>query len=204
MLPSLTELTATQPEPVAAVTGNKRQQAVLLFILILFIGVVAALSYLVGRISEHPESALASGGEQVIVVDRANSLEGKAHPVLPPPPPTQIVNQPASQIVTAKPLTLLSSGLQQPRPVQAEPATAKAEPAGVKAGQTYFQVAAVDRGMAEVSKEYLIRKGLPGLVGDSPSPGVHRVLVGPLAENDVNRVRRVLEEAGFRPFLKNY
>ena len=59
--------------------------------------------------------------------------------------------------------------------------------------------------MADVSREYLMRKGLPVKLENSGLPGAIRVLVGPLKDDEeLNRYKTMLEEAGFRPFLKKY
>jgi hypothetical protein len=72
-------------------------------------------------------------------------------------------------------------------------------------GNTFWQVAATDRGMAEVTCEVLTRKGLPTLLSDGPSAGIFRVLVGPIKTTDeTNRYKAVLDEAQFHPFIKKY
>jgi hypothetical protein len=70
--------------------------------------------------------------------------------------------------------------------------------------ETYFQVAAVDRGMAEVSVEFLKGKGLPAKFVPSPNPSAFRVLVGPLGAEDQALIRSQLNSLGFTPFIQRY
>lgn len=75
--------------------------------------------------------------------------------------------------------------------------------ASAESGQMFFQVAAVDKGMAEVSAQYLVQKGFSARVTPGPTSSVFRVLVGPLAgESQAQAMKGSLEELGFRPFLK--
>ncbi len=71
------------------------------------------------------------------------------------------------------------------------------------AGNTFWQVAATELGMAHVTCELLTRKELPAILGDSPSPSIYRVLVGPVrTPAESARYKATLDEAGFHPFLK--
>jgi cell division septation protein DedD len=213
MMPSLTELTGPQhqtaPGDSRATLGN-RQLAAVLFMGLLLVSLIASLSYLVGRLSGPADAVKAQTQarkgmqEQVIVVD---PIVGNQHakpsppsPIKVPPPQPVTVSppspkpQPAPPVAAAKPAT----------PPIPHPAFASATPPGL-AGSSFFQVAAVDRGMAEVSVEFLRKKDLPALLGDIASPGVYRVLVGPLNTiEETNRVKASLENAGFHPFLRKY
>jgi hypothetical protein len=93
-----------------------------------------------------------------------------------------------------------------PPPVRKTPPVAVVPPAAPitppAAASSYLQVAALDRGMADVSVEYLKQKGFEVRLGDGPTPGVFRVLVGPVEEKQIAATKEALEKLGFRPFLK--
>lgn len=71
-------------------------------------------------------------------------------------------------------------------------------------GQQYLQVAAVNRGVAEVFVEVLARKGFPGRMAEGPDERTFRVLVGPLAKAEIPETRSALDRAGFPAFVRTY
>jgi len=229
MTPTLTRLnnreTDSEADVLNSFASRHRQTAALVFIAVALIAAVAALAYVAGRMSAGTAAA-GKGSEQFIVVDAPNGAPSAPHaaasaprvmpaparpPALPVSPATSpAVNPPVRPVAPAAPLThppVQSPGTARPA-AQGEPAaTAKAPlspapPASWPQGD-YFQVAAVERGMAEVSAEYLRKRGLPALVGDMASPGVYRVLVGPMRDaQQTGEIRTTLEKLGFRPFLR--
>ncbi len=73
------------------------------------------------------------------------------------------------------------------------------------AGQLFLQVAAADRGVAEVFAEYLTRKSFPCQIATGPDERSYRVLVGPIKGRKQRGVLRSgLETSGFNPFLRQY
>ncbi|HUQ92934.1 MAG TPA: hypothetical protein VM120_14735 [Bryobacteraceae bacterium] len=80
-----------------------------------------------------------------------------------------------------------------------------AESGDPRPGQTFWQVGVVDRGMANVSVDHLIRLGFRARLAPAPSANLHRVLVGPLmGRADLEKSKRGLDAAGFQSFLKKY
>ena len=157
---------------------NNRQLAIVGFIVVLAMALVAGLAYLVGRIAS-------SEPGRVVMVDSAQSL-----------PPV-----PASQ----KPPPI-------PRPVPAEVAAVKAAspvpqshiPAGDVRGLAFWQVGALDKGMASVSEKYLQESELPVRLEAIPGSNQMRVLVGPAAGTELEALKKKLDGLGFQPFLKQY
>ncbi|MBI3471687.1 MAG: SPOR domain-containing protein [Candidatus Solibacter usitatus] len=94
-----------------------------------------------------------------------------------------------------------------PPPLPAPPTEAPA-PASrgsrLIAGQTYLQLAAVDRGIAEVFVEFLSREGFPAVVGPGPDETLYRVLVGPLKESQISVTQAQLKAAGYGSFVRKY
>ena len=227
MTPSFTQPTPAADKPVEFAVGQ-RQLAAIGFVCFVILGLVATMAYLAGRVAgpaaapvakieaKAPVAVPASAPvpnrnnnsskkpavEQVIMVD--STTQGAKAPVLSVPAPvvtasvTPATTAPAVIAAAAAPVTPAPAGL---------PAVAPPKPTSVDRlkGNTYLQVAAIDRGMAEVTYEMLTRKGLPVLIGDSPSEGIFRVLVGPIRDMaDVPKHQAALNEAGFQPFIKKY
>ena len=70
-------------------------------------------------------------------------------------------------------------------------------------GDTYLQVAAVDRGMAEVLVEVLRRKGFQAEVALGATEDIFRVVVGPAKDDaDLAHAKSDLQAAGFTSFVK--
>jgi hypothetical protein len=70
-------------------------------------------------------------------------------------------------------------------------------------GGAYLQIAAVDRGMAEVLVEVLRRKGFQAEVASGATEDIFRVVVGPAKDAaDLARIREDLQAAGFTSFAR--
>jgi cell division septation protein DedD len=103
----------------------------------------------------------------------------------PAAPPSQAIPTPATQA-------------QSPAPVAAAPPSAKRIP-----GDTYLQIAAVDRGMAEVLVEVLRRKGFQAEVANGATEDIFRVMVGPAKDAAaLARTKADLQAAGFTSFAR--
>ena len=202
----------TVPEKsVGEFSVGQRQLAALGFVVFLLLGFVATMSYLAGRVARNPQlpaQVVASAATPV----RPRSAAPLPVPVVVKPAVEQLILVETASVpvvpapvITAKPSALETLPAPAPAPVKASAAQLTPVPTELLKGNTYWQVAAIDRGMAEVSCEFLIRKGLPALLGDSPSPGIVRVLVGPIhTQDETARHKVVLEESGFHPFIKKY
>jgi hypothetical protein len=172
---------------------GQRQLAAIGFLVCLVLGCVATVAYLAGRVTS-PAAATRAGAPEP--QPRAAVLPATAKPA---------ASSHVEQLIVVEPVA-------QPLPATAVLPAEKAKVPELKpvaeallAGNTFWQVAATDRGMAEVTCEVLTRKGLPALLSDGPSPGIFRVLVGPIKTTDeTNRYKAVLDEAQFHPFIKKY
>jgi hypothetical protein len=148
------------------------------FVILVLLTGVATAAYLMGRMAASDSATKPEkGAEQFIVVD---------------PPPVKTAPTAKTSLPVPSPALAPSA---QPRP---NPDTQAAVPSPT----AYLQVAALDRGMADVSVEYLKQRGFEARLGDGPTPGVFRVLVGPLEEPRIASTREALEKLGFRPFVK--
>ncbi len=186
-----TATVAIAPEESRLVLGN-RQIAAALFLVLALVTVIAALSYIAGRATPAAASGAASSvagarqtPEQVIVVDAKSAA---------------IPQQPASP--AAVPPTVAPSTPAAPAAPVSLPAGPDAAPAP---GTVFFQVASVDKGMADVSVQYLLEKGFSARRAPGASAAVYRVLVGPLeAGTAMGLTEAKLKELGFSPFPKKY
>jgi cell division septation protein DedD len=91
------------------------------------------------------------------------------------------------------------------KPVRQEPTPAASFPRPRRSmqGGTYLQMAAVDRGVAEVFGEVLRRKGFQVVIANGPTEGIFRVLVGPVKDaSSLARVKADLQAVGFTSFAR--
>jgi len=170
--------------------GNRQLMSVF-FIVVILLGVFFAMGYIVGRNSSPvtaPEVATRRTESKPLVETAAPAREDTA----PVSAPKETASQqgPATQPAAA------------PEPVTA-PAPAKAPSRTTTSGQpesgkTYLQLSAIDHDKAEIMVELLRKKSFPAMAAEVPEkPGVFRVLVGPVAPADINKVRADLQRADF-------
>lgn len=183
------------------ILGN-RQLLSVFFIVVILLGVFFTMGYIVGRNSS-PLSAADAGrrGDKPIVVDPTNQPTPRA--VIPPAGETPAAPEPARENpappVVEKP---------RPEPAKSEPPkaapkaheTASPVPDQPQAGQTYLQIAAMQRAEAELFVDVLGKKGFHALYVEKPDqPGTFRVLVGPLKDAaTIVQARSDLQKAGFQ------
>jgi hypothetical protein len=193
---------ASPPSSGQMTLGN-RQVAAVSFVILTMLALVASVAYLAGRMvtpvittateAKAPESR---APEQVYVVNSAQTV-------------TPAALSTAAPAVTAAPATAAPMAI---RPTPAASPAASSIPAPASSAPVvsalsfrpvYWQVASVDRGMAEVSVEYLKKKGLPAVMAAGASPSVFRVLVGPADNSEAAaRLKEELTQLGFTPFPK--
>jgi hypothetical protein len=107
--------------------------------------------------------------------------------------PSQATPQPATQ---AQSLDTSRAG-REPAPVAAVSRSDHTP------GDTYLQIAAVDRGMAGVLVEVLSRKGFQAEVASGPTEDIFRVIVGPAKDAaTLVRIKADLQDAGFTSFAR--
>jgi len=169
--------------------GNRQLMSVF-FIVVILLGVFFAMGYIVGRNSSPvtaPETAMRRPETKSAPVDASPVRETPREAPAPADAPKETVSQqPAAAPPEAK-----------PEPPAAPPARVSAggqpEP-----GRTYLQLSAIDRDKAEIMVELLRKKSFPAIAAEIPEkPGVFRVLVGPIPDAAINKVRSDLQNASF-------
>jgi cell division septation protein DedD len=114
----------------------------------------------------------------------------------PTPTPTETAPQ---QPEAAKP----EPRREEPARAQAESPAPKREAADKRAGEDrpsgiYLQLAATTEREADIEVDVLRKKGFHALAAEIPEkPGTFRVLVGPVSEGGVNKMKTDLQNAGF-------
>jgi len=180
--------------------GNRQLMSVF-FIVVILLGVFFAMGYIVGRNSSpvtSPEVASRRPETKPVTTDAPASTRDTARETTretPPATPAETPKETASQQGPA------TAPAPPPEPVAAVPAkvasraTSSSQP---ESGKTYLQLSAIDHDKAEIMVELLRKKSFSAIAAEIPEkPGVFRVLVGPVAEADVNKIRADLQNASF-------
>jgi hypothetical protein len=169
--------------------GNRQLMSVF-FIVVILLGVFFAMGYIVGRNSS-PVTAteVARRPESKPLVETPAPAREDAAPVSAP-------KETASQQGPATQPAAPAQPAAAPVPAKASSrATTSGQP---ESGKTYLQLSAVDHDAAEIMVELLRKKNFSAMAAEVPDkPGVFRVLVGPLSETDVNKIRADLQNASF-------
>lgn len=191
------------------ILGNKQLLSVF-FIVVILLGVFFTMGYIVGRNSS-PLSADSRKPEKPLVVDSANrpNPAGGSTAVAPEtpvsPPPQEPVKETASIPTPANDTPAATSQKEEPRkaePPKAASRSAAPTPDAPASGETYLQVAAVQKAEAELFVDVLAKKGFHALYAQVPDkPQTYRVLVGPLKDQaSIATARTDLQKAGFKGF----
>ncbi len=188
-------------KPAVQFALGERQVAALGFLAFLLLGSLTAAAYVAGRAgtASPPVSAATSASALPAPQRRVPEKAPAATPVkvaeqvskeTPPSVEKLIVVEPAiTPLPAIKPLI---------RPITV---VASAE----LGGQSFWQVAALDRKMAEDAHAGLAQQNLPVMIAEGPSPEMFRVLVGPLNGPDhTAKIKTALESGEFQPFYKRY
>jgi hypothetical protein len=204
-------------KPAVELSMGQRQIAALGFVAFLLLAFVATIAYLAGRV------ASPSKDDAVVASKRPLPSSAPSTQVLPPAPNQAAArgSSPVEQLILVEPAAasrpslepasvMAARAAEPPKELFAPPPKPKTPelkpvPADLLSGNSFWQVAATELGMSEVSCEFLTRKGLPALIADGPSAGIFRVLVGPIKNpGESQKFKAALDEAGFHPFLKKY
>lgn len=195
------------------VLGNK-QLFSLLFVVFVLLGVFFAMGYVMGR-STVPADVSASTGH---TAHTATDTTASQPITVPTKPPAMGGEQPAAEKPepepTSAPATKESPAQGAAAPVASKPAARAAqeqEPAEKSRvvepalGQTFLQVAAINRRPeAEILVDVLRKKGFQAAIEIAPG-NVFRVLVGPAKDKEeAADLRSRLEAAGFKPWVRHY
>ncbi len=194
------------------ILGNRQMMSVF-FIVVLLFGVIFAIGYILGR-NSGPATEVATTAHKsekaVVVPSPAQSGSPAASADAPAPePPKQEEKkaEPEKKAEALKPeppkAEVKKAEAPKPEPKKEakveKPAKAAAPAAtGQPAPGTYLQLAATKREEAELEVDVLRKKGFKAMAAQHPeNPILFRVLVGPLAKNDINKMKTDLKNAGF-------
>jgi cell division septation protein DedD len=170
--------------------GNRQLMSVF-FIVVILLGVFFAMGYIVGRNSS-PVTAPETASRR--------PEPAKPAPVDASPARETLREAPASTEApkeTAPQQAPTAAPPAKPEPPAPAPArvSAAAQP---ESGKTYLQLSAIDHDKAEIMVEMLHKKSFPAIAAEIPEkPGVFRVLVGPISDADINKLRSDLQNASF-------
>jgi len=172
------------------ILGNRQLMSVF-FIVVILLGVFFAMGYIVGR-----NSSPVTGPDVA-----TRRPESKPLVETPPPQPREdpapeAPKGTASQQGPAVPAT--PARPEAPTPGAVKQSARVDKSAQPESGKTYLQLSAIDHDAAEIMVELLRKKSFPAITAEVPErPGVFRVLVGPVAEADVAKIRTDLQNASF-------
>jgi cell division septation protein DedD len=151
-------------------------------------GVLLCTAYL-GRRATSSAPRAKTSALSVPVLPERNPQRDLQPAALPP----QATPQPATQVQSLD----TSHAGREPAPV------AVVSRSDHTPGDTYLQIAAVDRGMAGVLVEVLGRKGFQAEVASGPTEDIFRVIVGPAKDAaSLVRMKADLQAAGFTSFAR--
>ena len=185
------------------ILGNRQLMSVF-FIVVILLGVFFAMGYIVGRnaspvgapdvASHRPEPKIVDGevpSTRESTRETARETARDAEPAAPNPADSQRKETTSQQGPAAKPAP-------QPERAPVKTPSRAAAAAQPESGRTYLQISAVDHDKAEIYVELLHKKNFSAIAAEIPEkPGVFRVLVGPIADADVNKTRSDLQNANF-------
>lgn len=180
------------------VLGN-RQLLSVFFIVVALMGVFFAIGYILGRNSGPMTSEIASTkkAERPLVVDSpvrdsnpaATSPTVKKEAEQQPKPEKSKPSEPA-HVEQPKPEPAKTKA---PEPIKSGPAVSRDLASG-----TYLQLTATSEHEATVYVDVLRKKGFKAQSAEVPEKhGLFRVLVGPVADSNVNKTKADLQTAGF-------
>jgi hypothetical protein len=165
-----------------------RQLAAIAFVMVGTVTTAAAVAYMVGRASS-PRLMVAEAAVTPTVI-KVQGTDRKPSPSV------------ASAGSVSR--TSLASANDVAKPMLVKEARTEESFTPPK-GALYYQVAATERsGLAEIMTR-LKAQGIPAWAGEGPTAEVARVYAGPVTDaSSQSELRRVIETAGFRPFLKQF
>jgi hypothetical protein len=192
------------------VLGN-RQLLSVFFIVVVLLGVFFVMGYILGK-NANPTSMVdvASARKtdlpvaaEPLVVDRTGEKPSAA--VTPAPPttpnasvPAPVKEQPREPV--REPVREVVKETPKPTPPPPAPKPEAAPATAAVKGALYLQVAAVGKPEGEVVSKVLRAKGYKVTLADVGDGKTHRVLVGPMEQADMGKIRGELTTLGFSPF----
>jgi cell division septation protein DedD len=178
------------------ILGN-RQVLSVFFIVVILLGVFFTVGYIVGRNSAPvvtADSFPPRTDARPLVVDSGAAKPGAPEKEAPKP----AVPESPKPVVTASQQPAEPERTPPPSPAPKPEAARSERAAAPEEGRVYLQLSATLAAEAETYIEVLRKRGFQARTAPVPDNAtLHRVLVGPLAENEVNKVRADLQSAGF-------
>ena len=205
------------------ILGN-RQLLSVFFIVVILLGVFFTVGYIIGRssapvLTADASSALRNDSPPLVVESAAPPAQAEPpsqpqtkQPVTTaqqqPPEPARKEDTPPAKAEAPKPPAPKAQAKAEtkteppkpapPKPTPAKPAPPETAKAASAAGGIYLQLSATKKPEAETYVDVLKKRGFPAMASQVPeNDTLFRVLVGPLAEANVNKVRADLQGAGF-------
>jgi cell division septation protein DedD len=167
------------------------------FIVVILLGVFFAMGYIVGRNSSPvtgPEVASRRPETKPVSAD-VPSATAPAPKEAAAPKEDEAPKETASQ---QGPATQPAATPAPVAPVPAKTPSRASASSQPESGKTYLQLSAIDHDKAEIMVELLRKKNFAAMAAEIPEkPGVFRVLVGPVPEADVIKIRGELQNASF-------
>jgi cell division septation protein DedD len=195
------------------ILGN-RQLFSVFFIVVMLFGVFFVMGYIVGQNSAplgRTEVASARKNDVKPIVVDSPGRAAEVPAAAAPEPPAAAVDTPPVETAPQRPPTPEKRPEKAPEKPKPEPkpepkAAAKATPppaAAPASGQPtsgdYLQLVATAKGQADDLVDVLRKNGFKALNYEVPEkPGLFRVLVGPVKDGEMNKLRADLQGKGFQ------
>ena len=181
------------------VVADNRQLLSVFFTVVILLGLFFTMGYIVGR-SHAPVTTAAAAARPT----ETNPV--KVVPEATPVEPTRAAGSPSAEKTAAEPIQKAKDQpfkaerakveppkSEAPKVERAAPESSSARPSG-----TYLQLAATSKIEAEGILEALRQNRFACLATEIPGKaGMYRVLVGPVRDENVNKLRDELQDAGF-------
>ncbi len=190
-----------------------RQLLSVFFIVVVLLGVFFTMGYIVGRNSgPGPVDVASRRAETKPMVVESPAPQDTPAAATPTPAPAPTSTAPQQAVEETKPEVKPQPTVKPEPPARKEKERPKEKPAPVSAppasGQTYLQLAATAKAEADVMVDVLHQKKFKAIaVEASDKPGLFRVLVGPVPDGSLNKMKSDLTSAGFpgdKAFKKVY
>lgn len=181
-----------------------RQLLSVFFIVVVLLGVFFTMGYIVGRNSGPALVDVASAHKpesKPLVVDSSATQDSAPPPSAPASTPAPKSTQPQREAeppkVEPKREEVVAKKEPPAKKEKEKPAPAPVSPPAAS-GQTYLQLVATAKAEADVMVDVLHQKQFKAIAVEIPEkPGLYRVLVGPLADGNLNKTKSDLTSSGF-------
>ena len=188
------------------ILGNRQLMSVF-FIVVILLGVFFAMGYIVGRnaapvvapeVASHRPETKAADGETPSTRETPRETARETPRDNPEPAPAKAADSQPRETASQQGPATKPAPPPEPAPAPVKTPSRAAASSEPEAGRTYLQLSAIDHDKAEIMVELLRKKKFSAIAAEIPEkPGVFRVLVGPIADADINKTRTALQDASF-------